>query len=607
VYAPAPLYDVTISRNAWQGVTAVTDNDSVGLDHTASFGYDGFARLTAATVGRGAGAYTFGYGYDGLQNMVSRTQTSGPRVADLLLGTYQYGPDAAGPRQLKSVVEPGGRTHAFTYDGAGRQITQSGMRLVYSDLDELVRVEGLPGGGVLQHAYGYDGIRVKTVAPSGDVSYWFSEGVSVRGGVREYTVKVGDRVVARVKMPSAAARAAAAGVDARELAGKGLALLVMLLSLGGIVWVLRTPTRAPRGRRVIAVCVTGAMFAAGCGGATSSWDEARSALATRQVTYLHQGVSAGPTIFTGPAGELVEERRYEPFGEDLDAYRRVSGRYVVANADFASIDANVLNKRTDATTGWSYHGARWMGPQTARWLTPDPPTKAPDPKYMAEPWSLHPYQYVDQNPVTFWDPDGCDKKSSAPTTQINVVISARSGGHTYTRTFSNIKQGDAIPTPQGDLAADVTMSVQVRTTYKTEIHWVIVKGEVTQISLLNGAVDDVAETQKSASVSRQVWQGDSWTTIFRPLKYTSRELAQEYDGIVKMRTKDNNVRVETAIKLGEGNVDVSFSFGFLGGQVGMSIAPKSRDPGIIDHDVQGFRLAPQSMDEWKKDKDTKVD
>ncbi|MFH0902372.1 MAG: RHS repeat-associated core domain-containing protein, partial [Pseudomonadota bacterium] len=65
-----------------------------------------------------------------------------------------------------------------------------------------------------------------------------------------------------------------------------------------------------------------------------------------------------------------------------------------------------LNKETDPDTGWSYHGARWMAPQFARWLTPDPPVKAPDPKFMTAPWDLNPYQYVRQNPVMYWDPDG---------------------------------------------------------------------------------------------------------------------------------------------------------------------------------------------------------
>jgi RHS repeat-associated protein len=79
--------------------------------------------------------------------------------------------------------------------------------------------------------------------------------------------------------------------------------------------------------------------------------------------------------------------------------------------DFAVDPHNSLNKESDATTGWSDHGARWLAPETGRWLTPDPPVKAPDPKFLADPWALHPYQYVSQNPVRFWDPDGRDKYS----------------------------------------------------------------------------------------------------------------------------------------------------------------------------------------------------
>jgi RHS repeat-associated protein len=76
--------------------------------------------------------------------------------------------------------------------------------------------------------------------------------------------------------------------------------------------------------------------------------------------------------------------------------------------DVIGRDLNELNKRTDATTGWSDHGARWMAPETGRWLTTDPPVAEPDDKFMFAPWALHPYQYVHQNPVIYWDPDGRD-------------------------------------------------------------------------------------------------------------------------------------------------------------------------------------------------------
>jgi RHS repeat-associated protein len=139
-------------------------------------------------------------------------------------------------------------------------------------------------------------------------------------------------------------------------------------------------------------------------------------------TYYHQALAAGPSILTREDGSILDERRDEPFGAAIDSTGPIGARD----------PHNALNQETDAATGWSDHGARWMAPETGRWLTPDPPVKAPDPAFMAEPWGLHPYQYVGQNPVLFWDPDGRDKaKVEAGSFVISVrryVPSARFGG-----------------------------------------------------------------------------------------------------------------------------------------------------------------------------------
>jgi RHS repeat-associated protein len=138
---------------------------------------------------------------------------------------------------------------------------------------------------------------------------------------------------------------------------------------------------------------------ASCGAAALSSESSRALRTTAKVVYYHPAFGAGPTVITRADGSVLDERRYEPFGAAIGAI------------DFALDPHNALNKETDATTGWSDHGARWLAPETARWLTPDPPVKAPDPKFMAQPWALHPYQYVEQNPVLFWDPDGREPKS----------------------------------------------------------------------------------------------------------------------------------------------------------------------------------------------------
>lgn len=137
-------------------------------------------------------------------------------------------------------------------------------------------------------------------------------------------------------------------------------------------------------------------------------------------TFLHAGYGAGPVVFTDAGGHVLEERRYEPFGTPVDA--RVHG--VSGGPDLVARDLNPLNKRTDAATGWSDHGARWLAPETGRWQSPDPIVVGPDANFMAMPWALHPYQYVHQNPVAFWDPDG---RCSAPTLgpgQVGICIEA---------------------------------------------------------------------------------------------------------------------------------------------------------------------------------------
>ena len=58
-------------------------------------------------------------------------------------------------------------------------------------------------------------------------------------------------------------------------------------------------------------------------------------------------------------------------------------------------------KPVEPRTEWVDHGARWAAPEIARWLSPDPPAKAPDPGFMEAPWDLNPYQYLRHR-----DPDG---------------------------------------------------------------------------------------------------------------------------------------------------------------------------------------------------------
>jgi RHS repeat-associated protein len=135
----------------------------------------------------------------------------------------------------------------------------------------------------------------------------------------------------------------------------------------------------------------------------------RSQAATNQiVTFMHAGFSAGPAVFTDSTGHVIEERRYEPFGVPVDAWIQNASGFTIGPPDFVARDLNWLNKRTEVSTGWSDHGARWMAPESGRWLSPDALVMGPQPRFMLEPWGLNPYQYGQQNPTAYWDPDGND-------------------------------------------------------------------------------------------------------------------------------------------------------------------------------------------------------
>jgi RHS repeat-associated protein len=406
-----PLYNVQIDRTDWGAISTIRDLDGTGLDHTASFMFDKRARLVSATIGQGEQAYGFEYGYDDLQNMVRRT-VIGPSQLGGLLGTYRYGEGQHGPRQLTSIVDDSGQVvQRFAYDRAGRQVLQGERELVFNGLDQLTAVRGLVDGtgasGAVEHGYGYDGLRVRTVQPDGGVRYWFAPGLGERDGVREHHVTAGNRVIARIERRRAAASNPGAGGGVigsdRGASPAGRAIGLIGLALIALLGVARRPLGWLAPSRFAAAVLSVALLQLSCAEHVHHSRRTAAAWVPGQQTYFHATVSAGPQLFTDEAGAVEEERRYEPFGLAIDAHRPTSGTGLV---DFAALDYNILNKQTDPATGWSYHGARWMAPDSARWLSPDPPVKAPDATFVAEPWALHPYQYVNQNPVLFWDPDG---------------------------------------------------------------------------------------------------------------------------------------------------------------------------------------------------------
>jgi RHS repeat-associated protein len=416
------LYSITVgTRTPFGAPESIIDNVPGGRDHTATFAYDKAARLTNATVGSGASAWQFRYRYDGLQNMTARFQ-NGP-IKDgigVISGYYRYGDKDGhpGPRQLRSITHvdcPGSET-LFEYDGAGRLHKDGARTLIYDPHDQLTRVEQPEGTLLEKNAYGYDGLRTFTDRGGTDQQFWFSAAHTLKGNTRFHYLRVGERVVARLAftnsntatIPSAATLVSHTGVGssltglmagvASHVPGSPLQIYLLSLTAAFAALGIAHLRRGAPGRRASALTVSYVLMAslAGC---ADTREHQLAAESTGNRLYFHNGVAAGPVMITNANSTpgVVDERRFEPFGQPIDE----------TPAMLAATDPlNILNKETDSKTGWSYHGARWMQPQTARWIAPDPLAKAPDERFMKDPWGLNPYQFVDQNPVVFWDPTG---------------------------------------------------------------------------------------------------------------------------------------------------------------------------------------------------------
>ncbi len=110
-------------------------------------------------------------------------------------------------------------------------------------------------------------------------------------------------------------------------------------------------------------------------------------------TFFHTTFGAGPGLFTDAAGNVSRDRVTDPFGQVLgvDAY-----------TEYTAEPWGSGNRPFDAFTGWADHGARWMSPQIARWLSPDEALFDPTQGGLAQ----NPYVAFQHSPLVFWDPDG---------------------------------------------------------------------------------------------------------------------------------------------------------------------------------------------------------
>ncbi|MCL4266141.1 MAG: hypothetical protein KJ069_23225 [Anaerolineae bacterium] len=153
------LPDYGFTYDAIGNIRSLTEHTGSN-SQTQTFTYDSLNRLlsaNASTVGTIPG-YGQAYGYDAIGNLRS-------------MGGQTYNYDSNKPHAVDSIS--GGQT--FTYDANGNMITRTDLTGSYNqtwDVENRLASVNQMGVGTSSFAYDVGGIRLKTTAPDGSVTYY---------------------------------------------------------------------------------------------------------------------------------------------------------------------------------------------------------------------------------------------------------------------------------------------------------------------------------------------------------------------------------------------------------------------------------------------------
>ena len=320
-------------------------------------------------------------------------QRASVEFANGVISTYDYDPLTLGVAGIRTNDSTGTELQRFEhdYDLVGNLLAVSSPAAestLACEYDDLYRLVGAQAGDGLQWTYAYDAIGNLTSKSGIGPFAYDNRGLLVSAGAETFT-----------HTASGLAATGPWGENDWDPAGR-----------------LASTTRGPvetryrydhTGRRV-ATIVTGGPTASDIrtpdelltienGVLIASIADGPSRIAqvrldTGAIGFLHGDHLGSTTLVTGPAGEVLQRLRYDPFGAILDntiTAGAEGSRYLFTGAE------------TDASTGLVYLHARYYDPVYGRFLSPD--TIVPD---LHDPQAWNRYSYVRNNPLRFVDPTG---------------------------------------------------------------------------------------------------------------------------------------------------------------------------------------------------------
>jgi RHS repeat-associated protein len=114
------------------------------------------------------------------------------------------------------------------------------------------------------------------------------------------------------------------------------------------------------------------------------------ASAAETVTYFHLDALGSPVVATNQAGNVIWREEYQPYGERIQnqPQAQTNTRWYTGHPH-------------DQATGLTYMGARWYDPVVGRFMGVDPVGFGE-----GNPHSFNRYNYANNNPYKYVDPDG---------------------------------------------------------------------------------------------------------------------------------------------------------------------------------------------------------
>jgi RHS repeat-associated protein len=368
------LYHVAYQWDYDRTLATVTDRSASkpGLPRLdASYEYDRLLQLRKATTSYG----TWSYDYDEVQNLISKTVQQGsasPTVTALIYG------EAAGPNAVTHLG-----TSKLSYDGLGMLKSFNGFDLRF---DVMGRLSEATKAGGKRFQYFYDPFGERRVVLSGTAS---AKPEVLRYPLPGYELRGNDEVWSST--------GPGVSVEVRRAAG----LRVDAGLLDDLTAYVAAPQSAgkPLPAEWLDLDNDGDGFDAG------DLAEARAAFWAGRVAgsprtewrWTHSDHLSSTVLTTDRAGDVVSERRYEPYGSTS----RRAGAQTTRGYTGSEIDP-------DEELGLIRLGARYYAPALSRFVTPDRYIGESALNMIKDPLQSNLYSYASNNPISILDPTGTE-------------------------------------------------------------------------------------------------------------------------------------------------------------------------------------------------------